>query len=90
MSPKPPDLAVGSVLDVAFDSAGDFGRTPGELGVIAIDRETLEAAHIELVQQRHASPSGDVEVTAALRRILAALASMPRRCAHLPVWTDGR
>lgn len=90
MSPKPPDVAVRNVLDAAFDSTGDLERTAGELVATAINRETLEAAHIALVQQMHTGPSDDIEATAALRRILAALASMPRRYAHPPVWTGGR
>ena len=59
MSPKLPDVAVRNVLDAAFDSTGDLERTAGELVATAINRETLEAAHIALVQQMHTGPSDD-------------------------------
>lgn len=83
-----PDPAVRSMVDLAFDHTRDENRATEELAAMALDRKALEAAHLELVQRMHTGPSDDFEATAALRRILSALASMPRDYGHPPVWSD--
>lgn len=85
MRSKPLDPAVRALLEVAFASSDGHDRTVAALVATAPNRETLEAAHLELLQQMHTGPSDDFEATATLRRILVALASMPHHYDRQPI-----
>jgi hypothetical protein len=79
MRPSPRDPAVRDLLAIACENPDDHDHDRAVAALVAAtpDPETLEAAHLELLRQMHTGPSDDFEATAALRRILAALAGMP-------------